>query len=89
MYVVSVKTDFFYLFFLGKHRYVSNMRYYKPMMYSAVVIIYASLGFRIFRLSYISQQLGQQGNVRKTQSGSWYASILSAVLVVVVDRLVS
>jgi len=36
------------------------MRFYKPMLYSAVAIIYASLGFRIFRLAYISHQLGKQ-----------------------------
>lgn len=48
---------------------VSNMskmtRYYKPMLYSAVVIIYASLGFRIFRLSYISHQLGKRRDLQK------------------------
>ena len=36
------------------------MRYYKPMLYTAMTVIYASLGFRIFRLSYISNQVGQQ-----------------------------
>lgn len=35
-------------------------RYYKPMLYSAVATIYASLGFRIFRLSYMSHQLGKR-----------------------------
>ena len=41
------------------------MRYYKPMLYSVVAIIYASLGFRIFRLSFISHQLGKQRDMQK------------------------
>lgn len=47
----------------------SNMskmtRYYKPMLYSAVVIIYAFLGFCFFRLSYISHQRGKRRDMQK------------------------
>lgn len=42
------------------------MKYYKPMLYSAMAIIYASLGFRFFRLSYISNQIGGQKAWRNT-----------------------
>lgn len=38
----------------------NSMRYYKPMLYTAMAVIYASLGFRVFRLSYISNKVGQQ-----------------------------
>jgi hypothetical protein len=41
------------------------MRYYKPMFYSAAAIIYTSLGFRIFRFSYISNQIRQQKSLQK------------------------
>lgn len=49
-----------------KHCHVIAMKYYKLMLYSAMAIIYASLGFRIFRLSYISNQVGQRKALRST-----------------------
>lgn len=51
---------YFKFLFEGCSDCIVEMRFYKPMLYSAVAIIYASLGFRIFRLAYISHQLGKQ-----------------------------
>lgn len=47
------------------------MNYYKPMLYSAMAVIYASLGFRLFRLSYVSRQVGQQKGLQTIRSGPW------------------
>jgi len=33
------------------------MRYYKPLLYSAITIIYASFAFRVLRLGLISRAL--------------------------------
>jgi hypothetical protein len=41
------------------------MRYYKPLLYSAITIIYASFAFRVFRLGLISRALKP---VRETKS---------------------
>ena len=35
-----------------------NMKYYKPLVISAATIIYASAGFRLFRLCYIAKNVG-------------------------------
>lgn len=46
--------------FLILLQHAPSMKYYKPMLYSAVAIVYASLGFRVFRLSYVSHQMGKE-----------------------------